>query len=82
MTITAAGRLVRKDNGEEVKIGDILDLNGEKFELKGWRRPHKPSSSGRVFVIATDDVRGISDFEKHFFPHVFDLEIVDFEKDW
>lgn len=73
--MSAAGRLVTKSDGIELPIGAIIkDNNGIEFTLKGWRRPHKASSSGRVFVMKKNDV-----FERQFFPHVFGLEIVDHE---
>ncbi len=70
------GRLVRKSDGTEVPIGAKLtsDNDGEEYELKGFRKPHKPSSSGRVFVVPMEDIEG---FEHSYFPHVFGLEIVD-----
>jgi len=69
----SAGRLVRKSDGTEVVIGTILKApDGTQFVLQGWRRPQKASSSGRVFVKKRSDT-----FERHLFPHVFDLKIVD-----
>ena len=74
---TPSGRLVRRGTQEEVCIGDKLIQEGEEFEIMGWRRPHKPSSSGRVFVKTKNDT-----FERSLFPGVFDLEIIDFDKSW
>lgn len=77
-----AGRLVHKNNGKEVKIGDIVrytrDDEVTEYEIMGWRKPHKPSSSGLVFVR----VKNTDDFQRHYYPHVFDLEIVDYEASW
>ena len=68
------GKLVRRD-GTAVPLGATLkSRDGEEFVVKGWRRPHKPSSTGRVFVVSKDRP---DDFERQFFPSVFDLEIVD-----
>jgi hypothetical protein len=72
----SAGKLVHKETGEELVIGACLNWDGIEYELRGWRRPHKSSSSGRVFVVRADNPNG---FEKSLFPHVFDLEIVDYE---
>lgn len=70
-----AGRLVHKETGDQVNIGDkLLDRDGSTVIVQGWRKPHKISSSGRVFVKGDDDT-----FEQQFFPHVFDLEIVDYD---
>lgn len=70
----SAGRLVHKDTGEEIKIGVTLKSRDGDVTLIGFRKPHKPSSSGRVFVKADDDT-----FEQSLFPHVFDLKIVDYD---
>jgi len=67
-----AGRLVDKD-GNDVKIGATITAgDGESFTLMGWRKPHKISSTGRVFVKNDND-----SFEQSFFPNVFDLKIIE-----
>lgn len=71
------GRLVRKSDGVEVPIGSKLTVQDEDFILRGWRKPHKEGSTGRVFVIPVDHDR--STFERQLFPNVFGLEIVDFD---
>lgn len=44
-------RLVYKATGKEVKVGDIVTTSrGDKCEVKYFRQPHKPSSSGKVTV--------------------------------
>ncbi len=69
------GRLVRKSDGTEVPIGSTLSTSdGDEYELIGFRKPHKPSSSGRVYVKMETDT-----FETALFPHVFGLEIIDHE---
>lgn len=71
-------KLVHKESLREIPLGSKLttERNGEVTEyiLRGWRKPHKPSSSGRVFVNRVDTPDG---FENSFFPHVFDLKIVE-----
>jgi len=49
----------------------------QEYIVVGYRKPHKISSSGRVFVKlrGTDE----NDFEHSYFPHVFGLEIVDYD---
>ena len=67
-----AGRLVDKD-GKDVQIGaSVTSGDGVFFVLMGWRRPHKVSSTGRVFVQRKGDK-----FDRSYFPHVFGLKIVD-----
>ncbi len=74
----SAGRLVSRETGEEVAIGStVTSFRDEKFVLNGFRKPHKPSSTGRVFVKRVDADE--NDFEESFFPGVFDLEIVDYD---
>lgn len=72
--MSASGRLVDKD-GNDVKIGATITTNDdESFTLMGWRRPHKPGSTGRVFVKNDSD-----NFEQQFFPGVFGLKIIEHE---
>jgi len=38
-------------NGKEaVKGQEVVTSSGEKAILVGWREPHKPSSSGHVYI--------------------------------
>lgn len=58
--------LVREGTHEEVMVGDaITSFRGETAVLKGGRPPHKPSSTGRVFIEGAE-----------YFPSVFDLKWV------
>lgn len=44
-------RLVYKETGAEVKVGDVITMpDGDKCEVTYFRPPHKPSSSGKVLV--------------------------------
>lgn len=46
-------------NGKELHIGDKLKtFRGEKVTLIGMTKPHKPSSTGRVFVWFTNGTTG------------------------
>lgn len=47
-------RLVYTATQKEVKVGDIIHRNGEKFEVEHFREPHKPASSGHVTVLVND----------------------------
>ena len=63
-------RLVYEKTGEEVKVGDIVELrDSTKVVVTFFREPHKPSSTGKVSVespksITTlgDDRRGSSEY--------------------
>jgi aspartyl aminopeptidase len=44
-------RLIYKETGEEVKVGDkVRTGRGEEVTVAHFDRPHKPSSSGKVMV--------------------------------
>lgn len=63
-------KLVYK-SGLEVKIGDLVDVNGEKFMVKGVR---KPTSTGRVYLR-----NEMYDAEQEYFPGVIGAEWVERE---
>lgn len=66
-------RLINETTGQEVKEGDtVTTFRGEKGILSGFREPHKPSSTGRVYV----EFEGQS-YTSEFFPSVIDCKIVD-----
>lgn len=49
-------RLVYKETGEEVKVGDVVTLSNEKkCKVAYFRPPHKTSSSGKVTVQFGED---------------------------
>jgi hypothetical protein len=48
-----------------VKGQKVTTFRGEKLILTGWREPHKPSSTGRVFVKGEKN-----EFEGEYFPSV------------
>ena len=43
-------RLIYLSNNEEVKQGDIVEIRGIKHKILDLPPPHKPSSSGHVYV--------------------------------
>lgn len=46
-------RLIYKETGEEVKVGDTVRTGrGEEVRVTHFAPPHKPSSSGKVSVAA------------------------------
>ena len=61
--------LVHKD-GTPACIGEVLETrSGERYAITGGRPPHKPSSTGRVWVEGGGE----------YFPTVFDLKWVEGE---
>jgi len=58
--------LVHEQTNEEVNAGaSVVSFRGEPAVVKGGRPPHKPSSTGRVWVDCGE-----------FFPSVFGLKWV------
>jgi hypothetical protein len=69
-------KLIRESDGTEPNLGDvIIDFRGDPAILAGAREPHKPGSTGRVYV------RPMRSNPEHptaeFYPSVFDLKWVD-----
>lgn len=55
--------LVRQETGQPVTVGEKI----EDFTLKGGRPPHKPSSTGRIWV---------EEYSQEYFPTVLKLKWV------
>jgi hypothetical protein len=58
-------RLVYKDTGVEVKVGDIVESSrgdGDRYEVTFFREPHKPASSGKVNVRNPHDHRQTGEY--------------------
>ena len=66
------GKLVTKRDGREVALPlRTVDFRGDEIIVTGYKAPHKPSSTGRIY---TDG--GMS-----YFPSVADLKIIDHVSD-
>ena len=64
-------QLYHKGSNEVIKTGTIVaDFRGDRWVLEGGREPHKPSSSGHVWLRSTDG-RGLS---REFYPSVINAE--------
>lgn len=48
-------KLVYDATGEEVRIGDVTVIHGLPHEVTFFRKPHKPSSEGKVSLKYGDD---------------------------
>lgn len=67
-------RLVYEKSGIEVKVGDSVTLrNGEKVTVTDIQKPHKPASTGRVYV-SYDGKNSTS-----YFPGVIDAKWIERE---
>lgn len=68
-------KLVYKETGKEVKIGDNVTLSdGENVRVTFFRPPHKPSSSGKVSVR-----RENSSFDSEYYISVIVTEWIERE---
>ena len=57
--------------GKEATVGMVVtDFRGEKAKLLSWTEPHKPSSSGRVYVELESGIK------MEYFPSVYGGEFV------
>ena len=43
-------KLVYDKTGEEVKVGDPVDISGRAASVTYFREPHNPASSGKVTI--------------------------------
>lgn len=72
-------RLIYEKTGEEVKAGDLVSSqDGELFRLDFYREPHKPSSTGRVYVTRMVEQGG----QLEFFPSVVGAKWIEREDGW
>lgn len=68
-------RLVYKDTGKEVKVGDVCVLScGTAYVVDYFRKPHKPASSGKVSMR-----HGGSPWTEEFYVGVIGAEWVERE---
>ena len=77
MSIVKQGwNLIHKETGEAVQAKELVrGRHNEAWVVEGGTRPHKPSSTGRVWVRALDDTT----WNREFFPQVFDMKWVETE---
>lgn len=71
-------RLVYEKTGDPVMAGDLVSSqDGELFRLDFYREPHKPSSTGRVYVTPT-----AGGCQREFFPSVVGAKWIEREDGW
>lgn len=69
--------LVRSDTKAPVNRGDaVVSGRGEHAIVAGGSPPHKPASTGRVYVREQSDIDNNSEYSREYFPSVFGLEWV------
>ena len=63
--------LWHQDGRGEVYAKELIrSSDGEQYVIEGGTPPHKPSSTGRVWVRSPDDPT----WNREYFPTVFDME--------
>lgn len=68
-------KLINEETGVEIKRGDLIkSFRGEDYILTGFKEPHKPSSTGRVYVTPVSG--GLA---REFFPSVIGAKIIEHE---
>jgi len=71
-------KLIYENTGEPVKAGDLVSAqDGELFRLDFYREPHKPSSTGRVYVTRLDGGR-----QRELFPSVIGAKWIERTDGW
>ncbi len=69
--------LINMETEEPLRVGDIVTtFRGERMSLTGWREPHKPGSTGKIYVKGFDD----NDYEAMFYPGVIGAKFVEENK--
>jgi hypothetical protein len=53
-------RLVYEASGKEVVVGDTVHLDGNAYTVWYFDKPHKPASSGKVFIRPISNENGFS----------------------
>jgi hypothetical protein len=67
-------RLVYTSTQQPVQIGDIVTIDDEEVVVNDIRRPHKPASTGRVYVRYAG-----ARYDAEFFPSVIGAEWIERE---
>jgi hypothetical protein len=67
-------KLINEETGAEIQVGDkVTSSGGDEYILQSFKEPHKPSSTGRVYVKPASG-EGMS---REFFPSVIGAKIVE-----
>lgn len=63
-------QLIYTQTRQPVKTGDIVHIRNKPYTVTGTAEPHKPASTGRVYVQAMNDSRA----NAQYFPSVINAE--------
>jgi hypothetical protein len=70
-------KLIDSKTGEQMqRDARVQTFRGEKAILLGWKPPHRPGSTGRVYVEFVEDMARLHEF----FPSVIGCKFVDDEQ--
>lgn len=70
-------KLVYESNQKEVRVGDVVHVDGDAWVVNGITEPHKPSSTGRVWCTSMCERKYFSEW----FPNVIGAVWIERE-DW
>lgn len=64
-------QLYNTETNQPIKTGDIVqDFRGERWVVEGSEEPHKPSSTGRVYLMSLCERK----VHRTFYPSVINAE--------
>jgi hypothetical protein len=71
-------KLIYTKTGQPVNAGDVVTTrDGSEYRLDFYREPHKPSSTGRVYITPL-----AGGCQREFFPSVIGAEWIEREDGW
>lgn len=68
--------LIDEQTGTAVAMGAEYGLSGITYKIEGGRAPHKPGSTGRVWVRRASEKAFVGITQHEWFPNVLDLKWV------
>lgn len=73
-------KLINIETGKEIKVGDVvITFRGEFAELLSFTSPHKPSSTGRVYIQSFNNESSLA--RREYFPSVIGAKIINHQFD-
>ena len=55
-------KLIYEKTGQEVRVGDTVHINNKPFYIDSVQQPHKPGSTGKVYVTAMNESKTTSGY--------------------
>ena len=67
-------KLINEETGKEIQIGELVTcFRGNEYILVSFTEPHKPSSTGRVYVAPAHG----EGMRREYFPSVVGAKIIE-----